>query len=56
MKYLIERAGEASTWRGAFFLLTAIGVTVRPDMQEAIVSAGMAVAGLVGLITRDKAA
>lgn len=54
MKYVIERAGEPSTWRGAFFLLTAFGVVVRPDMQEAIISAGLAVAGLVGVITKDK--
>lgn len=41
--------GEASTWRGIIFILTAVGVQLDPAQQTAIMSAGMAMAGLVGV-------
>lgn len=52
--YLLDRAKEPSTWRGAILLLTAIGVPIAPAMAEAIVSAGLAIAGLIGVFTPDK--
>ena len=51
--YILARAKEPSTWRGAILLLTAIGVPVAPAMADAIVSAGLAIAGLVGVISPD---
>ena len=51
--YLIDRAKEPSTWRGIVLLLTAAGVPVAPAMSEAIVSVGLAVAGLIGVVTAD---
>lgn len=41
--------GEASTWRGIIFILTAVGVQLDPAQQTAIITAGMALAGLVGV-------
>ena len=52
--YIVERAKEPSTWRGVILLLTAIGVPIAPVMAEAIVSVGLAVAGLIGIATSDK--
>lgn len=52
--YIIERAKEPSTWRGVVLLLTALGVPMAPAMTEAIVSTGLAIAGLLGVITADK--
>lgn len=52
--YLLSRAKEASTWRGLTLLLTAIGVPIAPAMAESIVSVGLAVAGLIGVISADK--
>lgn len=52
--YMIERMKEPSTWRGVILLLTAIGVPVAPAMADAIVSVGLAVAGLIGVATPDK--
>ena len=52
--YMIERLKEPSTWRGIVLLLTAIGVPVAPAMADAIVSVGLAVAGLIGVATPDK--
>jgi hypothetical protein len=45
---------EASTWRGLVWLLTVSGVALRPDQIEAIVMAGMAIAGLIGVFLRDE--
>ena len=53
-EYLLERMREPSTWRGLIMLLTAIGVPVAPAMADAIISVGLAVAGLIGVATPDK--
>lgn len=47
--------GEASTWRGLIFILTAVGLQLDPEQQAAIISAGMAGAGLVGVFFKRKA-
>lgn len=52
--YFLERVKEPSTWRGIILVLTAIGVPIAPAMAEAIISVGLAVAGLVGVATPDK--
>jgi len=52
--YILDRAKEPSTWRGFILLLTAVGVPIAPGMSEAIVSVGLAVAGLLGVVTSDK--
>lgn len=51
--YLIERLAEASTWRGLFAMLTAVGLTVAPEQQTAIITLGMAVIGAVGTFFPD---
>lgn len=51
--YLFARVKEPSTWRGFILLLTAIGVPVAPQLAEAIVAAGLGIAGLVGVISPD---
>ena len=52
--YILERAKEPSTWRGLILLLTAIGVPIAPGISDAIISVGLAVAGLIGAVTPDK--
>jgi hypothetical protein len=52
--YLVSRMSEPSTWRGIIMLLTAAGVQIQPQMIEVIVSCGMALAGLIGVVTADK--
>jgi hypothetical protein len=54
MDYFLARAKEPSTWRGAILFLTAIGVPLAPQLQEAIISAGLGIVGLVGVLTADK--
>lgn len=52
--YILDRAKEPSTWRGLVLLLTAIGVPIAPVMADAIITAGLAVAGLIGVAVPDK--
>ncbi len=55
MNWLIDRLKEGSTWRGIILLLTVCGMKLEPDQQEAIIAAGLAVVGLIGIFTKDKA-
>lgn len=50
--YILDRAREPSTWRGFILFLTAVGVPIHPEMQTAIVSAGLGLAGLVGVVSK----
>ena len=52
--YLLARAKEPSSWRGLIFMLTAIGIPVAPQLAEAVVTVGLGLAGLVGVIAPDK--
>lgn len=52
--YFLARAKEPSTWRGLFLMLTAVGIPVAPQLAEAIVTAGLGVVGLIGVIAPDK--
>jgi hypothetical protein len=53
-QYILDRAREPSTWRGAILFLTAIGVPIAPAMADAVVTAGLGIAGLLGMLTKDK--
>jgi hypothetical protein len=52
--YFLDRIKEPSTWRGAILFLTAIGVPIVPELQTAIVAAGLGIAGLLGVLTADR--
>jgi hypothetical protein len=52
--YFLARAKEPSTWRGAMLFLTAIGIPIAPQMADAIITTGLAVAGLIGVVAPDK--
>lgn len=54
--FLLERLKEGSTWRGIVALLTALGVSLNPEQTAAIVSAGLAFAGLIGVFFPEKKA
>lgn len=47
MSFFIKRLSERSTWRGATMVLTALGVSVEPQLMEAIIVFGLGAAGLV---------
>ena len=58
MNALVDKVGvaigEASTWRGIIFILTAVGVQLDPDQQTAIITAGLAISGLLGVFFKRK--
>lgn len=53
-RYLLDRFREASTWRGLIFVLTAAGVAIKPQMAEAIIAFGLALAGGAGVVSPDR--
>lgn len=53
MSYILARLKEASTWRGLILIATAFGVHLAPAMQEAVVTAGIGLAGVAGAVLPD---
>lgn len=51
--YALARLREASTWRGLVLVATACGAVLSPEQQEAIVTAGLLLAGLLGALLPD---
>lgn len=51
--YILERLKEPSTWRGITLLLTALGIPLAPGVADLVISAGLAVTGLIGAVTTD---
>ena len=51
--WLLSRLREASTWRGIVWILTFVGVVHSPEQGEAIMTAGMAIVGLLGVFLSD---
>lgn len=54
LNFVLNRARERSTWLGIVSLLTAVGLALTEGQQEAIIAAGVAVAGLITVMTIDK--
>jgi len=54
MTYILKRLTERSTWLGLIALATACGAVVEQELAEQVMAAGMALAGLVGVLTRDR--
>jgi hypothetical protein len=52
-RFVVARLSEGSTIRGGIMLLTACGVTLRPELQSAIIATGMTLAGLIGVLVSD---
>lgn len=50
MKYL----AQASTYKGLFTLLAALGVTMSGDMSNAIAGVCLAIVGLINVIIDEK--
>lgn len=55
-KFLIDRLKERSTWLGILGIVTAAGLKLSPELQEAIITSAIAVAGIIAAITADKPA
>lgn len=53
-KYIFNRLKERSTWLGIIGLITACGASISTELAEHIIAAGIAIAGAVGILTKDK--
>lgn len=52
--YAVERSQEASTWRGLTLIATGCGAIISPEKQEAIITGGVMLAGMLGAMLPDK--
>ncbi|MGM0423276.1 MAG: hypothetical protein ACQEQL_09305, partial [Pseudomonadota bacterium] len=52
--YLLSRLRERSSWLGIISVLTAVGVSLSPEQTQAVVSAGVALAGAIAVFTSDQ--
>ena len=53
-KYIFNRLKERSTWLGIIGLVTVCGATISTELAEQIIAAGIAIAGAIGIVTKDK--
>ena len=53
-KYILNRLKERSTWLGLIAFATSCGATIATELTESIISVGAALAGLVGVVAKDK--
>ena len=53
LNYILLRLKERSTWLGLISLATAAGVTLSPDQTQAVVTAGVGLAGVIAVFTKD---
>lgn len=49
-----QSTDERSTWLGLLALATACGATIEQALADQIIAAGMAAAGLIGIVTKDR--
>ena len=54
LRWLVERLSETSTYRGLFLLLGVAGWALTDQEANALMAAGMAAAGLIGVFFADK--
>ncbi len=53
-KWALDRAKERTTWVGGIALLSSFGITIAPEMIEHIITAGLAISGLIAIAIKDK--
>lgn len=52
--WALARLSENSTYRGIIALAAALGIQLDPDMQAAIISAALALIGLINVVRKAK--
>lgn len=50
MAFAKVQGSQPSTWRGVVWLLSSLGIAFSPDLSAAIIAAGAAVSGLIGML------
>ena len=52
LDWILARLAENSTWRGIILLLTAAGVSIKPEIANQIITLGLAAVGLINIIRK----
>lgn len=52
--WILDRLTERSTWLGLTGFLAAAGVSVAPEIGDAIAALGVAGASLIAMLTKDR--
>ena len=47
---IMNRIKQESTWRGIILMFTAFGVQIAPELQEAIITVGLALVGAINFL------
>ncbi len=55
LHFIVDRCKERSTWLGIVSIVTAVGVVMNSEQQQAIVAVGVAIAGAISAFTKDPA-
>jgi hypothetical protein len=53
--WILNRLRERSTWLGVTACLASLGIAVAPELSDEIAGFGVAAAGLVAVLTADRA-
>ncbi|QBX36917.1 hypothetical protein E4M02_04245 [Brevundimonas sp. S30B] len=56
LEFIVPRLRERSTYVGLVGILTALGVAVDPQYLEIAIALGSGIAGLIGVLWKDKTA
>jgi hypothetical protein len=51
---LLNQLSQNSTWRGILLILTSAGIVIEPQLQEAILAAGLSAIGLINVIRKGQ--
>jgi hypothetical protein len=54
VEIVLEKLSENSTWRGLILVAMALGLKLEPELQAAILSAGLGLVGLINVIRKGK--
>ena len=54
LDYILTRLSETSTWRGVAMIVAASGLAIEPNQFNAIAAAGIAVAGAINVLRKEK--
>ena len=51
---LLNQLSQNSTWRGLLLIATALGIKIDPELQNAILAAGLGAVGLINVVRKGK--
>lgn len=53
-RWIIDRLREPTTWIGLISFAAATGVSFAPELQDSIVTAGVAIGGTLAIVLKEK--